>query len=157
MDVHPLALPTDDGALTTGRKSGLSPRVEVLVRADRRRRWSAERKREIVSESLESGRKPGEVAERHGISTGQLYTWRREVLGVQRALTRSEPPRFAPVEVAPEADRAATALPKPEMPMVPVRPAGLIEILLPSGVSLRVDAEVDARALRRVLGALSER
>ena len=40
---------------------------------------------------------------------------------------------------------------------VPVRPTGLIEIVLPSGVSLRVDAEIDARALRRVLGALEAR
>lgn len=157
MDVHPLALPTDDVALTTGRKSGRLPRVEVLVRADRRRRWSPERKREIVAESLEAGCKPGEVAQRHGISTGQLYTWRREMLGVQRAPTRSGPPRFAPVEVTPGTDRAAAALPGPEVPVVPVRSAGLIEIMLPSGVSLRVDAAVDARALRRVLGALEAR
>jgi len=157
MDIHPLALPTDDAALTTGRKSGRLPQVEVLVRADRRRRWSAERKREIVAESLEAGCKPGEVARRHGISTGQLYTWRREMLGVQRALTRSAPPRFAPVQVAPEMDGAAGTLPGPQMPVAPVHPAGLIEIVLPSGVSLRVDAEVDARALRRVLSALEAR
>jgi transposase len=157
MDVHPLALPTDEAALTTGRTSGRLPQAEVLVRADRRRRWSPERKREIVAESLEAGCKPGEVAHRHGISTGQLYTWRREMLGVQRALTRSEPPRFAPVEVTPEADGAAGASPGPEVLVAPARPAGLIEILLPSGVSLRVDAEVDARALRRVLGALEAR
>lgn len=127
------------------------------MRADRRRRWSAERKREIVAESLEPGCKPGEVAQRHGISTGQLYTWRREMLGVPRALTRAEPPRFAPVEVTPETDGAAGAMPGPAVPVAPARPAGLIEILLPSGVSLRVDAEVDGRALRRVLGALEVR
>jgi hypothetical protein len=34
---------------------------------------------------------------------------------------------------------------------------GLIEIVLPSGVLVRVDAEVDGRALRRVLGALDDR
>jgi hypothetical protein len=33
----------------------------------------------------------------------------------------------------------------------------LIEIVLPCGVSLRVDAHVDGRALRRVLGALDGR
>jgi hypothetical protein len=33
----------------------------------------------------------------------------------------------------------------------------LIEIMLANGDSLRVDAHVDARALRRVLGALDER
>ena len=35
--------------------------------------------------------------------------------------------------------------------------ADLIEIVLPSGASVRVDAQVDVRALRRVLGALSGR
>jgi hypothetical protein len=39
----------------------------------------------------------------------------------------------------------------------PIRPDGLIEILLPSGVSVRVDAQVDRRALRHVLGALENR
>jgi transposase len=37
------------------------------------------------------------------------------------------------------------------------RPDGLIEIALPSGVLVRVDAAVDGRALRRVLGALDDR
>jgi hypothetical protein len=34
------------------------------------------------------------------------------------------------------------------------RSEGLIEIVLPRGVTLRVDAQVDGHALRRVLGAL---
>jgi hypothetical protein len=36
----------------SGRKSARNARVEVLVRADRRRSWTAEQKREIVAESL---------------------------------------------------------------------------------------------------------
>jgi hypothetical protein len=41
---------------------------------------------------------------------------------------------------------------------VPVqRPAGLIEILLPENVTLRVDSRVDGQALRRVLAALAAR
>ncbi len=36
-------------------------------------------------------------------------------------------------------------------------PAGRIEIVLRDGVVVRVDAHVDGRALRRVLGALVER
>jgi len=39
----------------------------------------------------------------------------------------------------------------------PPRGEGLIEIVLPGGALVRVDAHVDGRALRRVLGALSER
>jgi hypothetical protein len=41
---------------------------------------------------------------------------------------------------------------------VPVqRPPGLIEILLPENVTLRVDSRVDSQALRRVLAALAAR
>ena len=39
----------------------------------------------------------------------------------------------------------------------PARTEGLIEIVLPGDVLVRVDAQVDGRALRRVLGALAER
>ena len=34
------------------------------------------------------------------------------------------------------------------------QPASLIEIVLPSGTTLRVDVQVDPRALRRILVAL---
>ena len=68
------------------------------------------------------------------------------------------PMQFAAVELAP-------ALPSPPgseplaltAPPSPAHPEGLIEIVLPCGVSLRVDAHVDGRALRRVLGALDGR
>jgi hypothetical protein len=49
--------------------------------------------------------------------------------------------------------RPQTAAPMNAWP----RAEGLIEIVLPNGASVRVDAHVDARALRRVLGALDER
>ena len=47
---------------------------------------------------------------------------------------------------------------KDSAPDVPVqRPPGLIEILLPENVTLRVDSRVDGQALRRVLAALAAR
>ena len=79
--------------------------------------------------------------------------------GWPKAVITRAAPRFAEVEVAaapPVAERA----PAPVMAASPTpspRPAGLIEIILPGGASVRVDAEVDARALRRVLSALQER
>ena len=51
-----------------------------------------------------------------------------------------------PIELA--GSTAPTSLPRLE---------GLIEIVLSDGVTLRVDAQVDGRALRRVLGALAGR
>jgi hypothetical protein len=55
----------------------------------------------------------------------------------------------------PEAGTAEPAV-APD-PTLPPRPSGLIEILLPDGVTLRVDAAVDAAVLRRVLTAVSAR
>ncbi len=47
-----------------------------------------------------------------------------------------------------------TVSPVSAAPSPPLRAEGLIEIMLPGGVSVRVDAHVDGQALRRVLGAL---
>ncbi len=110
-----------------------------------------------MSESLEPGVTPSEVARRHGIGTGQLYTWRRQMVGVQSAVSTQSGRRFAPVELSPAPtppDRlpASAALDAPSSS----RTEGLIEIVLPYGVSLRVDAHVDGRALRRVLDALAD-
>ena len=73
------------------------------------------------------------------------------------------PPRFAQVEIAPVLQQAEQPGPQLTEPIQPPAPAahtrleGLIEIVLPGGVLLRVDAQVDGRALRRVLGALEGR
>jgi transposase len=69
--------------------------------------------------------------------------------------------KFARVEVKAVPARPAPVMPKPESPAstaIPVsHPGGMIEIALPCGVSVRVDAQVDGGALRRVLGALARR
>lgn len=154
-----LAAEAED-ARTIGRKSVRSPRVEVLTRAERRRSWTAEQKREIVGESFGPDLTPTEVARKHGISSGQLYTWRQQLVSFQGAVVTRAGPRFTPVELAPPPtmpDPTAAELTTPSAPSSPTRLDGLIEILLPGGVSLRVDAHVDGRALRRVLGALEGR
>jgi transposase-like protein len=53
--------------------------VAVCVRAFRRRSWSAEDERRIVRETLEPGAVAKAVADRHGISTGRLFTAREEI------------------------------------------------------------------------------
>ena len=58
--------------------SARNQRIEVITSREKRRRWSVEQKREIAAESLEPGASPITVARRHGIGTGQIYTWRRQ-------------------------------------------------------------------------------
>jgi len=165
-------LPGSDAedAHTTGRRSARSVPIEVITRGERRRAWTPDQKREIVMESLRPELTPTEVARKHGIGTGLLYTWRQQVLGERMGLLTRTPPSFAQVETAPEQPRLPAPDPAAEPLQVLVPPqtaaatarldglaGGLIEIVLPGGVSVRVDAQVDARALRRVLGALESR
>ncbi len=150
---------TVESAHTIGRTSARSAPVEVLPHAERRRSWTAEQKLAIVGESLGADLTPTEVARKHRISTGQIYTWRQQFLGGEGSSVNRTVPRFTSVELAPSC--APSPLLPPTPPPCPAperlpRPEGLIEIMLPGGVSLRVDAHVDGRALRRVLGALTD-
>ena len=131
-------------------------------RGERRRVRTVEQKREIVAESLGSTLTPTEVARKHGISSGLLYGWRQKLIGGQMTLLQQSPPGFARVEIAPtpsdKHDPEPATPTAPSAPDVAVqRPAGLIEILLPENVTLRVDSRVDGQALRRVLAALAAR
>jgi transposase len=160
MDMVPPDL-TDgvEDARKTGRTSARMTRVEVLAPAERRRSWTLEQKREIVGESLGPELTPTEVAQKYRISTGQLYTWRQQLLTLPGSVLTAAP-RFASVELdLPQLASPDPAPPKTTVPTAPpvARPEGLIEIQLSGGVLLRVDAHVDGRALRRVLGALSDR
>lgn len=163
MDEVSPAPEVDESAHTTTRKSARSPRVEIITRGERRRTWTLREKQEIVAESLGPDLTPTEVARKHAISTGQLYTWRHQLLRMQRMAVSRTMPRFAEVEFGP-----AGVLPSPSDPgsseaspryssLASTRSAGLIEVILPNGVRVRTDTHVDARALRRVLGALRGR
>jgi transposase len=118
-----------------------SQRIELITRTERRRRWSAEQKRAIVAESYAPESSALGTARKYGISSGQLYLWRSQV---RRG------------ELQPANDTAAHFV-RLEAPSTEPCRAGTIEIALPHGVVLRVDARVDAAALRRVLEALAGR
>jgi transposase len=99
---------------------------------------------------------PAEVARKHAISSGQLYTWRRQLLSMPGAVIERAMPQFAELDLA--ATSPGTSEPPPpsgSAPPAPMCPGGMIEIMLPNGVSFRVDAEVDGGAFRWVLDALA--
>ena len=121
------------------------PAVEVRVRAERRRSWSTEDKLRIVRETLEPGAVAKVVADRHGIGTGLLFTWRREMLAA--ALSG-----LVPVEVAPEVPRLEA--PRRETTAATL---GVMEVAFPSGATVRVSGQVDMAILRGVLAELGGR
>ena len=128
-----------ESAHTTSRKSAPTLRMDLIPRGERRRRWTTEQKQTIAAQSLASGASPPEVARRHGISTGQLYTWRHALKAAQPGAAIG---RFARVEVMPQ---------PVAQPDILARSPGLIEIALSDGTTVRVDVGIDPCALRRVL------
>jgi transposase len=141
----------DESAHTTSRKSARSPRMEIITRGERRRRWTPERKREIVAESYGPALTPTEVARKHGISSGQLYKSPHELLRLQAPVVSRAMPRFAEVALtAPLPPASAIPASTPQVS----RTASRIEIVLPGNIVIRVDANVDGVALGRVLDVL---
>jgi transposase len=142
----------DDSAPDRFKRSA-PERVDIRVGVERRRRWGREDKLRIVGESLAPNAVVTAVARRHEISTGLLYTWRRQALA---GLLQG----FAPVQIAPDAGTPEPLTLDAQVPAAnpsSARGRGLIEIVWPNGIVVRVDADVDGRALRSVLTALEAR
>ncbi len=141
------------------------PTAELLGRVERRRRFSAEQKLAILTEATAPGADLSEVARRHGLLPAQVYKWRRLAeLGVIGVPGVSELPSFVAVEITRDVPALPTPLPEDKAASVNDAPrrrrrrkAGLIEIELESGRRVRVDRDVDAAALERVLDVLARR
>ena len=139
------AIEPDTGAHMSSHMSARTQRIEVITRGERRRRWSVEEKQAIVEESLVPHASIMAIARKHGIGTGQLYNWRHQFLGARPTKSAG----FACVDVVDDRHRVTGPIAN-----APTTPSGLIEIVLLGGATVRVDAQVDAQALRRVLGVL---
>jgi transposase len=108
----------------------------VITGIGRRRRWTDEEKAWIVAESLDPATTVSAVARRYGLHASQLFVWRQQLQRSAAAAVVLGEQEFVPVLL--EADPA------------PVATAGRMEIALGPAV-VRVGADVDAAALRRVL------
>jgi transposase len=105
-------------------------------------RWSLEEKARIVAESLDPATTASVVARRHGLHASQLFVWRQQLQRSASAAQTLGGPGFVPVLLA--EDGAA-----------PAGTVGRMEIAL-GPVVVRVGADVDAAALRRVLEAVRD-
>src|SRR5687768_16232349 len=122
---------------TTPTKADGFRRLEVITGVGRRRRWSDKEKTRIVAESLDPATTSSAVARRHGLHASQLFVWRQQLQRSASAAQTLGGPGFVPVLLA--EDGAA-----------PAGTVGRMEIAL-GPVVVRVGADVDAAALRRVL------
>ena len=129
--------------------------VEIV---SRRRKWTPEEKAALLAEIDAAGGRVSVVARRHGISNSILYNW-RAAWKAAAAMRANESVEFMPVGIIGRTtDEGPTLLPAPEQPPPYRGPrenqVGTIEIALPSGALVRVDAQVSEKALRRVLQAM---
>lgn len=145
---------------TSGR---LTSRIEVIGRISGRRHWTVEQKLEMLRDAFGPDGRVRAAMERHEVSNGQLYTWRREAMsGALRSSVPAVRPAFAEVQVTELAPIAGPlpvlSAPTSSLPSPPVAPSpcesSRICIELPSGIKLRIDAGVDTDALARVLAIL---
>jgi transposase len=105
------------------------------------KRWGASRAREMLAEARESGESLSAFAQRHGIDPQRLYSWRRKLDAARGAGSPATGEVFIPVRLAPEARKTS---------------ASGFEVVLGAGRVVRVGADFDARALRRLVEALEE-
>ena len=145
-----------DDSAPDGSKRSAKERIDIRVGVERRRRWGREDKLRIVRESLAPNVVVTEVARRHEVSTGLLYTWRKQALaGLLGGFMPVRIVANAEASVLPAIEEAKNRSGEEIKPFV--RSRGLIEVVWPNGVVVRVDADVDERALRSVLTALEAR
>jgi transposase len=129
----------------TGHEDSFAVQRLAVVHTGRRRRWTPAEKLRIVEESFRGHRQVSATARRHDISPSLLFSWRKafreecrghtEVIGFAPALIVAD-------QVQPRRDGA---------------PGGRMEIVTATGQRILVGADVDARALARVVAALEAR
>jgi transposase len=139
--------------------------VEILARVERRRKWTAQEKAALLAEVEAEGGKVTIVARRHRISESVLYNWRAAWKAAAAVMQAPVAASFIPLGVLggpSHREAAMLAQPEPGLPESerprPMRAndgsVGAIEIVLPNGARVSVDAFVDETALSRVLRAM---
>lgn len=99
--------------------------------------WSVADARAALVEQAASGLSLSDFARREGIVAGRLYRWRRELGEKLEHSTAASPPQPAVIEL-----RANT------------RAVERVEVMLASGVTLRVAETIEPAALARLIAAL---
>ena len=133
----------------------MTSRIEVVARVSGRRYWTVGQKLGMLRDAFGSGGSVRTAIERHEISSGLLYTWRKQSMSGE--LTGITPvaalPDFAEVRIAAPEQQVALFPPAPLLSPSP-DVSGRISIEFPSGIRINVDAQVDTDALARVLAIL---
>lgn len=141
-----------------------------------RRQYTLEFKRRLVEETFVPGSSVSIVARRHDINSNLVFSWRKAYregpLGAsnKRLKATASPAQelirigvieagdgLRPLRIGSNSSTPSPATPRPETASMrrddSASGGGVIEIVLPNRVKLRVAADIDDGALRRVLAA----
>jgi transposase-like protein len=121
------------------------PNPQAHAPYSRRRRWRAAEARAALNALAESGLSVSAFAEREGLDEERLYRWRRRFAREGKAEARIVTPPATPAIIE---LRAATSRSPRRVETEPV------EIVLVSGVVLRVAETIDPARLARLVAAL---
>lgn len=122
--------------------------IEVITSVERRRRWPREEKEQLVAACLEPGAVLSEIARSAGIHVSQLFRWRKELCRIEEPATQTVS-ALVPVIVSEAAVQPISSEP-PAVPR-PRRKSSAVMIELGGGRRVRVDSDIDADALGRIL------
>ncbi len=128
-------------------------RFEVFTGSGRRREWSDEQKAQIVADSYEPGVTVCAVARLHGLTSQQLFTWRRLARKPLDALpVADQAPMFAPAVVLSPEKPAPSKRRRSRSPGKAPSDAGIV--LEIDGATARIGSGTDAATIAAVIQAL---
>lgn len=121
--------------------------ITVFSGPERRRRWSDEGRARILEEAFKPGTCVAEVARRHDVSTGLLYTWRQKLRRDLAVSDVAPAPGFVEAVVS-DAPAAAT------MSGVPAMSGAAVVIEMAGGGRVHILATTPPSLVSAVLKAL---
>ena len=143
-----------------------------------RRTWRLDERQRIVAEALAPDASVASVARRHGLNANLVFKWIRRAregwLDRRRAPVKDatdaalahdvDVAAFVPVKLV-ELNAVSAPASAPSLALASTKPVreprrsarrGTMEISLPNGARVSLDADVDTQALRRVLSVLGD-
>ena len=121
--------------------------VEIITGTERRRRWSEDEKRRLVSAAFGAGAIVAQVARQHGVAESCLYAWRKRFGKSCPDNVVTDRPQLIPVMIEDASTPAKVRFETPVMSRHAI-------MTLPDGTRLEIGAEYPIPALKALVAAL---
>jgi len=127
-------------------------RVEIITGKERRRRWSGDEKRRLVTEAFGPGAIVAQVARLHGVAESCLYTWRKRFAENIPNGVAPDRPQLIPVMIEGTSGTSGATAAASEAP--PIFRHAIIT--MPDGARVEVEAGYPISALKALILALRQ-